>query len=291
MMPVMTNSSLSYERSKRTPIHQLIDLDQYPIHDLDSNAGRDLVSKCQQSLADTAGALLPDFVRPDALSRMATEAEQLVEVSHRYDRPREAFLGHPRYGDGDLDEFGDLKKRLHENRYNQVLNYQIPNDSDLRALYLWPDLTEFVRRVLNRDNLFPSQCPHLALTMKIAFEGDQDGWHYDPNDGVVTLQLQTPDEGGVFEYAPYIRSDDDENYQGVARLFDSPDTEATRLRPAAGTFMLFNGSRSMHRVCQVDRTRRPRVVAIFSYDGNPDMVFSQSYVDLVRSFPRGRPQG
>lgn len=291
MVPVMTNSSQSYERSKRTPIHQLIDLDQYPIHDLDSNAGRDLVWKCQQSLADTAGALLPDFVRPDALSRMATEAEQLVEVSHRYDRPREAFLGHPRYGDGNLNEFGDLKKRLHDNRYNQVLNYQIPNDSDLRALYLWPDLTEFVRRVLNRDNLFPSQCPHLALTMKVAFEGDQDGWHYDPNDGVVTLQLQTPDAGGVFEYAPYIRSDDDENYQGVARLFDSPDTEATRLRPAAGTFMIFNGSRSMHRVRQVGRTRCPRVVAIFSYDGNPDMVFSQSYVDLVRNFPRGRSQG
>ena len=290
MMPAMTQSTQSYERSNRAPIEQLIDLGRYPIHQLDSNAGRDLVSKCQRSLADTAGALLPDFVRPDALTRMAREAEQLVEVSHRYDRPREAFLGHPRFGDGDLDEFGDLKKRLHDNRYNQVLNYQIPNDSDLRALYLWPDLTEFVRRVLNQDNLFPSQCPHLALTMKIAFEGDQDGWHYDPNDGVVTLQLQTPDAGGVFEYAPYIRSDDDENYQGVARLFDSPDTEATRLRPAAGTFMLFNGSRSMHRVRQVGRTRRPRVVAIFSYDGNPDMVFSQSYVDLVRSFPRGESQ-
>ena len=290
MMPAMTQSTQSYERSNRAPIEQLIDLGRYPIHQLDSNAGRDLVSKCQRSLADTAGALLPDFVRPDALTRMAREAEQLVEVSHRYDRPREAFLGHPRFGDGDLDEFGDLKKRLHDNRYNQVLNYQIPNDSDLRALYLWPDLTEFVRRVLNQDNLFPSQCPHLALTMKIAFEGDQDGWHYDPNDGVVTLQLQTPDAGGVFEYAPYIRSDDDENYQGVARLFDSPDTEATRLRPAAGTFMLFNGSRSMHRVRQVGRTRRPRIVAIFSYDGNPDMVFSQSYVDLVRSFPRGESQ-
>lgn len=103
--------------------------------------------------------------------------------------------------------------------------------------------------------------------MKIAFEGDQDGWHYDPNDGVVTLQLQTPDEGGAFEYAPYIRSNDDENYQGVARLFESPDTEATHQRPAAGTFMLFNGSRSMHRVRRVGRTRRPRVVAIFSYDG------------------------
>jgi hypothetical protein len=53
-MPVMTNSSQSYERSKRTPVHQLIDLDQYPIHDLDRNAGRDLVLKCQQSLANTA---------------------------------------------------------------------------------------------------------------------------------------------------------------------------------------------------------------------------------------------
>ncbi len=53
-MPVMTNSSQSYERSKRTPVHQLIDLDQYPIHDLDRNAGRDLVLKGQQSLANTA---------------------------------------------------------------------------------------------------------------------------------------------------------------------------------------------------------------------------------------------
>ena len=80
LMPVTTSLPPSYERSKRTPIDHLVDLDRYPIHDLDSDSGRDLVSNCQRSLADTAGALLPDFVRPDALSKMATEAERLASL-------------------------------------------------------------------------------------------------------------------------------------------------------------------------------------------------------------------
>ena len=289
-MPVsIISSNQESGRLSRSQVNQLIDLDRYPIDQLESDAGRDLIEICHNNLATQAIALLPGFIRPNAIFEMAEEAQGLVHQAHRYDQPRAAFYEHPNHHHRARDGWSTLRSKRHPNRYCQILNYQIPNNSNLRAIYLWPNLTEFVRRVLDVDTLYPSLCPHLALTMKVAFEGDLDGWHYDPNDGVITLMLQPSESGGEFEYAPYIRNEQEENYIGVKRLFDSPDTEAQRIKLEAGTFTLFNGRFSMHRVRPVGSTKQPRIVAIFSYDQRPDMVFSQDYIDMLRSFPQGPP--
>ena len=187
-------------------MNKLIDLDRYPIDRLDNKAGQLLVAQCRSDLDDCAAAMLPKFVRQAAITKMAEEAKSLVQVAHRYDGDRVTFYEED---DKRCSDDGSLKSAVrstrHPNRYCQILNYQIPNHSDLRAIYLWPPLAEFIRQVLNVEQLFLSQCPHLALTMKVAYEGDTDGWHYDPNDGVITLVLQTADNGGEFEYAPNIR--------------------------------------------------------------------------------------
>ena len=291
-MPVsIISSNQESGRLSRSQVNQLIDLDRYPIDQLESGAGRDLINICHSNLATQAIALLPGFIRPSAISGMAEEAQDLIDQAYRYDQPRVAFYEHPNHHHraDDGDGCSTLRSRRHPNRYCQILNYQIPNNSNLRAIYLWPKLTEFVRRVLDVNRLYPSVCPHLALTMKVAFEGDLDGWHYDPNDGVITLMLQPSESGGEFEYAPYIRNEQEENYTDVKRLFDSPDTEAQRIKLEAGTFTLFNGRFSMHRVRPVGSTKQPRIVAIFSYDQRPDMVFSQDYIDMLQSFPQGPP--
>ena len=291
-MPVsIISSNQESGRLSRSQVNQFIDLDRYPIDQLESGAGRDLIEICHNNLATQAIALLPGFIRPSAISGMAEEARDLIDQAHRYDQPRVAFYEHPNHHHRahDGDDWSTLRSKRHPNRYCQILNYQIPNNSNLRAIYLWPKLTEFVRRVLDVNRLYPSVCPHLALTMKVAFEGDLDGWHYDPNDGVITLMLQPSESGGEFEYAPYIRNEQEENYTGVKRLFDSPDTEAQRIKLEAGTFTLFNGRFSMHRVRPVGSTKQPRIVAIFSYDERPDMVFSQDYIDMLQSFPQGPP--
>ena len=157
-------------------------------------------------------------------------------------------------------------------------------------MFLWPELKEFVRRVLRVETLYQSQCPHLGLTYKIAFQGDNDGWHYDPNDGVVTLLLQSPDTGGEFEYAPSIRTENNENYADVKKLFDDPDTFGHRVEQRAGTFTFFNGRHSMHRVREVGATRKPRIVGIFSFDQNPDQVFGQYYINMLHGLPQGAPE-
>ena len=172
-------------------MNKLIDLDRYPIDRLESKLGQRLVAQCRSALAACAAAILPSFVRQSAIQKMAKEAESLVQVAHRYDEDRAPFYDvddNERLDDNGLQSA--VRSVRHPNRYCQILNYQIPNSSDLRAIYLWPPLTEFIRQVLNVEHLFLSQCPHLALTMKVAYEGDTDGWHYDPNDGVITLVLQ-----------------------------------------------------------------------------------------------------
>ena len=265
------NTLLSADRNSgevsAQDMNKLIDLDRYPIDRLNNNPGQLLVAQCRSDLEDSAAAILPSFVRQSAILKMAKEAESLVQVAHRYDGDRAPFYD---VDDNERSDDDSLQSRVrsarHPNRYCQILNYQIPNSSDLRAIYLWPPLTEFIRQVLNVEHLFQSQCPHLALTMKVAYEGDTDGWHYDPNDGVITLVLQTPDNGGEFEYAPDVRNQNDQNYAGVDRLYKSPDVEAIRPTLEPGTFSFFNGRYSMHRVRPVGLTRQPRIVSIFSFD-------------------------
>ena len=271
-------------------MNKLIDLDRYPIDRLNSKAGQLLVARCRSGLDDCAAATLPSFIRQAEIANLVEEAESLVQVAHRYDGDSVTFYEEDDIGCSDTDSLESVvRSARHPNRYCQILNYQIPNHSDLRAIYLWPPLTEFIRQVLNVEQLFLSQCPHLALTMKVAYEGDTDGWHYDPNDGVITLVLQTADNGGEFEYAPNIRNKIDQNYAGVDRLFKSPDIEATRLALEPGTFTFFNGRHSMHRVRPVGSTRQPRIVSIFSFDQRPDHFFAQSYIDKLRRFPQGPP--
>ena len=288
------NTLLSADRNSgevsAQDMKKLIDLDRYPIDRLNNKPGQLLVAQCRSDLEDSAAAILPSFVRQSAILKMAEEAESLVQVAHRYDGDRAPFYD---VDDNERSDDDSLQSRVrsarHPNRYCQILNYQIPNSSDLRAIYLWPPLTEFIRQVLNVEHLFQSQCPHLALTMKVAYEGDTDGWHYDPNDGVITLVLQTPNNGGEFEYAPDVRNQNDQNYAGVDRLYKSPDVEAIRPTLEPGTFTFFNGRYSMHRVRPVGLTRQPRIVSIFSFDQRPDHFFRQSYIDKLRRFPQGPP--
>ncbi len=270
-------------------MNRIIDLDRFPLHRLDEDDGQALIRQCQSNLDTNAASALHDFIRPEAIDRMAAEANDLVPNSYR-------FIGQPRktYPDPDPDADNDpiaqtVRAMKHKNSNNQVLNYQIPNNSDLRVMFLWPALKEFVRRVRRVETLHQSQCPHLGLTYKIAFEGDNDGWHYDPNDGVVTLLLQTPDNGGEFEYAPHIRTEVDENYAGVKRLFDDPENYGQRVKQRPGTLTCFNGRHSMHRVREVGVTSKPRIVGIFSFDQNSDQVFGQNYIEMIHSLPQGKP--
>ena len=272
---------------------ELVNLERYAIDDLESAAGRALLDTCQRQLAGRALCALPDFIRPQWLERLTSEASELIPQAHYRDEDTPVLAHYSDHGQADflVSESGNPYPAEHPrhtiatNRYRQILNNHITGDRLMRRLYFWAPLTEFVRRVFQAKTMYRSQCPVLSLTYKVAGEGDTDGWHYDPNDGVVSLLLQKPDEGGLFEYAPYLRTKDNECHEAVAKLLADPETFGQRPLMDPGTFVFFNGNLSLHRVTPVGTTRQPRIIALLCYDQQPDQVFGQRYIEHLRSFP------
>lgn len=266
-------------------IGSVVDLGRYPIADLDAPAGRALVERCRADLRENAICVLRGFVQQAAVERLMQDAAPALKYGHHISEPRGAYEA-----DEGTDWPDDHPRRMqHPCSYRQVFSYHLRNDGMLRKLFHAEPLTEFVRVALERKTLHPAACPSLGLTLHSANEGDGNGWHFDPNDGVVTLMLQRSDSGGDFEYAPYIRDDEQQNYDRVAALFADPDTHARRVAITPGDFVLFNGRYSVHRVAAIGPTAKPRVMAIFSYHHSPGYCFSQSYIDHVRSFPQDAP--
>ena len=52
----------------------MINLDRYPILDLNSGAGASFAKRCRQQYLDTGLCMLPEFVSPAALETLAAEA-------------------------------------------------------------------------------------------------------------------------------------------------------------------------------------------------------------------------
>ncbi|MGH6631453.1 MAG: hypothetical protein ACREB3_17125, partial [Burkholderiales bacterium] len=62
-----------------------------------------------------------------------------------------------------------------------------------------------------------------------------------------------------------------------------PERHAVRPPLEPGTFVFFNGNLSLHRVTPVVKTRKPRMILLFSFDRSPNYVFPQRAVDHIRS--------
>jgi hypothetical protein len=85
----------------------------------------------------------------------------------------------------------------------------------------------------------------------------------------VTLLLQASESGGAFEYAPHMRTAEDENFAAVKRLFADRYHDVRTMPRRHGTLTIFKGRHAMHRVTEV-LGKRQRISALLSYDSLPD---------------------
>jgi len=251
-------------------IADFIDLDRYPLNNLDSPLGRTLVEDCQQMMREHAICALKGFLRPASVRALSNEVASLEDAMRTVD-----FRATP-YGWLKNSGFAEdhPRSRLFNRRCGALTADQLNPKGPCTQLFQFAELTEFVRRLLGYESLFNSACPNISVRLNIMQQGDEFGWHYDTNDGAVSLVLQDAQEGGAFEYAPLIRSEEDENYDRVSRIFSGRTSPVVADAPA-GTFILFMGRRSLHRVAPVGNTQKSRQTLLFSYDRKPGMVFPE----------------
>jgi hypothetical protein len=261
----------------------LVDLDRYPIEDLDAPEAAALVADVRRALTDDGVALLHGFVKPEVISAMAEEAAELKAVAYLEDVWGSPYLGRPdeSYPEGHPRRQNELSKTW-------VVGYDlVPSDSLLRALYEWDGLKDFVAAITGKDPLYRFGDPLGALNLAIMDEGHTQGWHYDNADFIVSLAIQSSEAGGLFECAPAIRDHHEENYDEVARVLRGEAPDRIEIYPMTpGTLMVFVGRHSVHRVTPVEGST-PRYVALFAYDESPDANSAELF-KLVR-YGRSEP--
>ena len=106
-------------------------------------------------------------------------------------------------------------------------------------------------------------------------EGQALNWHFDRSEFTTTLLLQAPDQGGGFEYRTNLRSNDNPNYAGVARLLQGSDPDSKIITLSPGTLNVFKGKNTAHRVTPVAGDKA-RVIAVFSYYESPGVTFTEA---------------
>jgi hypothetical protein len=250
-----------------TRLEELINTAAYPLHHAEGRAA--LVAAARRSLAEGGFVRLPGFVLPAAVQAMAREAARACAAGGFR---RDYLLG--AYGGKsapDLPEDHPLRRR-HPYSMHVVPQDILPEEGLVRRLFAQDMMTDLIRDMLGEPELYRCADPLVSCVTTHLAPGDQHGWHFDANDFVVTLLVQKPEQGGEFEFVPGIRSDGAENYEAVAAAMDGR-LPGLRLLPAeAGTLIVFQGKRALHRVTPV-RGERTRIIALFSYDRRPDMFF------------------
>jgi len=265
-----------------TVAESLVDLGRYPLFDPSGDVGSAVVAGARRQISESGYAELPGFVNAEGVDLLVADAEALTERAHASSGAGTAYLEAPASG---ADE--DHPRRWVGHFSLKVVPYDlVPYSSPLRRLYESERLIEFIAAVLDRGSLYRYADPFGALNLAVMGEGDELQWHFDQTDFVVSLAIQTADDGGDFEVAPLVRSNDDERYDDVATVL-SGTGEATKLvrtiPMTPGTLLIFEGRNSLHRVSPISGSRL-RHVGLLAYDTKPGTTGS----DLLRTSRYGR---
>jgi hypothetical protein len=244
-------------------MRDIVDCDRYPLDRPRSPAWEALVARTRAALAAEGMADLPGFLRAQALAdtvaalapRFETEGFVHARRHNIYFRKEVPGLppGHPA-----LEEVETRSRTLPADRVGGAL----------ARLYDWPAFAAFLAAALDKPALHRMDDPLARVNVMEYRRGEALNWHFDRSEFTTTILLQSPEAGGLFEYRRDLRSPDDPNHEGVARLLRGEDPELRRIRLEPGALNIFRGRDTAHRVTPVEGDR-PRLVAVFSLYDRP----------------------
>ncbi len=249
---------------------ELVNLDQFPIDQPDSESGIDFFRKCRQEYIDTGLCMLQGFIRPGALDLLAAEANGFSDQAFFCKSSHNAYLTE----DNPELAADDVAKRQEQTYVGSVPYDRISPDTRLRQLYLWDPLKDFIGYVLGKNQLHRFADPLGACSVNVFVDGGEHGWHFDESEFTVTIMLQAPEIGGAFEYVPLIRGKANEK-ELVQQVLDGNRNGVEELPFTAGTLLIFGGRQTIHRVTRVEG-ERPRLVPVLCYSEQPDLMNSES---------------
>jgi len=292
---------------------------RYPwlARDLDEDEeARERLSALRERYVGTGAVVIPEFLAPDALREAAKDARAREGDAFTTDDVHTAYQRSP-----DLDRFPGRSVYNHEmrTRVASTAYDELHDDSALKSLYRYPILRKLVAKIVGKDRLYLSEDPLGCCSINVFRPGYYHSFHFDEAEFSTTLMLQEAGDpaSGLFQYTDPLRQDSDElALDKVAAVIDEYDnaclegkalTELRRrddhgegdeseflAKPPAlhtldfrpGTLSIFSGSRSLHRVTQVEGDRS-RLVAVLTFAPQPGFRNSRRVQEMFwgRSVP------
>ncbi len=248
----------------------ILDLDHYPLDKPGSAIWFELVGKCQADLEKDGMFNLEGLVKPEALKKTVAEIQPVMDtLSFVHKR------SHNIYFRKEIPELAaDHPALVKVDTINHTVCADQISQSTIMWIYEWSPFIMFLAACMGKDALYPMRDALARVNVMAYREGETLNWHFDRSEFTTTLLLQAPEQGGDFVYRSDLRSESDQNYDGVAKLLRGEDDQVKTLKLSAGTLNVFRGKNTAHKVSTI-KGGRERIIAVFSYFDRPGVVFSK----------------
>ncbi len=262
----MENTVSSSDAQMDVAMRGIIDIEQHPIDCLDFRA------ECKRALDEKGVLVMPGFLTASAIASIAREGEENQGLAYYTTSDHNIYLS-PKD-----PEFPDdhPRNRTVSSSKGCITTDQIPADSSLQALYNSGAFKAFLCAVLGEAAMHEYADPLSSINLHYAAQGQELGWHYDNSSFAITLLIQKPTDGAIFEYVKDLRNADegDMNYDQSAAVLDGK-MPVKSLSMEAGALVLFRGRNSLHRVTPTigDTTR---MLVVLAYNTEPGVSLSES---------------
>jgi hypothetical protein len=247
-------------------LSDIVSLDRYPI---DSDAFR---AQCKSMFDDDGALVLRNFLAPAAIESVQREGLENQHLAYYTVGEHNIYL--TRVDDCHVSDHP--LNRLVSSSKGCITDDQIPTGSALRTLYDNENFQRFLCSVLGESELHEYADPLSSINLHYASDGQELGWHFDNSSFAITLMIQSPNDGGIFEYVRDVRDADtgEMNFELCGQVLDG-EIPTEKLSMDAGALVLFRGRNSMHRVTPTigDRTR---MLVVLAYNTEPGISLSES---------------
>ena len=246
-------------------LNSVVDLDQYPIHRLESPVRQELIAETRSQMNSVGCCRISDFVRPEAISAMLKEAQELHDQTFWAEKSHNPYASQP---NPDLPQ--SHPQNVLQHRMSGFINSDLlPACSLLNEIYNSNVMTHFVWESLGTSQPIYQWADPLGRNPYGVMETDHYfPWHFDGNEFTVSILVQKAESGGVFEYVPDIRAPGQENFEQVQAVLEGSREGVRELDLIPGDLQLFKGRFSMHRVTPIVG-RRTRYIALPTYVHDP----------------------
>ena len=236
-----------------------------------------MIEKCKKELEEDSCSTIPNFILPHSLEIMNSELENQLDEVYMSKEKINAYL----YAKDDTNLPKDHPKRNFMARYNGYLNSDcFHKNSEMKYLYETEELLKFVSACLGVSPIYRWADPLACHAYNVMRPEGILPWHFDSCEFTLSIMIQKPDEGGIFEYCPFIREPGNENFDEVKKVLEGDRSKVRQLKLEQGDLQIFKGRFTMHRVTKVNGNK-PRYLCIPAYVLDPWRVNTPEHSEAI----------